>query len=318
MNIVFKVSDNVKNKLIKFYENKKKDKTPPYAIFQAVEEDTVITLYESGKVMFQGTSADVDANIWIDMEKHLNNRSIDISENNKEKNKEKKKNFQDNTLEFNMSTIGSDEVGTGDYFGPIIVTASYVSKENIDFMLDLGVRDSKKITDEKIRKIAPEIIKKIPYVTIILTNNKYNENYSDDINMNKMKALLHNKALVGLLKKEKYNYEKIVVDQFVYPKKYYEHIMNAKEKVKNITFSTKAEDKCLSVAASSIISRYLFITKIDEISKELNISIPKGAGIEVDKIASEIVKQYGFNKLKDIAKLNFKNTEKVKEILKET
>lgn len=316
MNIVFKVSDNVKNKMIKYYEDKKKDKTPPYAVFQAIEEDTVITLYESGKAMFQGTSADIDANIWIDMERHLNNRTIDISE--KGKDKEKKIKDKNNTLEFNMSTIGSDEVGTGDYFGPIIVTASYVSKENIDFMLDLGVRDSKKITDDKIRKIAPAIIKKIPYVTIILTNDKYNASYSSEINMNKIKSLLHNKALLGLLKKDNYDYQKIVIDQFVYPKKYYEHIMNSGEKVKNITFTTKAEDKCLSVAASSIISRYLFITKIEEMSIELNMPIPKGAGIDVDKAACAIVEAYGFNKLKDIAKLNFKNTEKIKEMIKET
>ena len=140
MNIVFKVSDNVKNKMIRYYEDKKKDKTPPYAIFQAVEEDTVITLYESGKAMFQGTSADIDANIWIEMERHLNNRTIDITP----KEKDKKLKEKTSTIEFNMSTIGSDEVGTGDFFGPIIVTASYVSKENIDFMLNLGVRDSKK------------------------------------------------------------------------------------------------------------------------------------------------------------------------------
>ena len=315
MNIVFKVSDNIKNKMIKYYDDKKKDKTPPYAIFQAVEEDTIITLYESGKVMFQGISADIDANIWIDMERHLNNRNIEI--NSKEKDK-KNKTEKINTLEFNMSTIGSDEVGTGDYFGPIIVTAAYVSKENIDFLIDLGVRDSKKITDDKIKKIAPQIIKKIPYSTIILTNDKYNENYSADINMNKIKALLHNKALLTLIKKDNYEYQKIVIDQFVYPKKYFEHIMNSKEKVKNITFTTKAEDKCLSVAAASIISRYLFLNKIDEMSKEINKTIPKGAGIEVDKVACEIAKEFGFNKLKDITKLNFKNTEKVKEMIKET
>ncbi len=315
MNIVFKVSDNVKAKMIKFYNDKKKDKTPPYAIFQAVEEDTVITLYESGKVMFQGISADIDANIWIDMERHLNNRTINIEDKSKKKETTKEKST---SLEFNISTIGSDEVGTGDYFGPIIVTATYVSKENIDFLIDLGVKDSKKITDDKIKKIAPTIIKKIPYTTIILTNDKYNENYSSDINMNKIKALLHNKALISLIKKDNYDYKKIVIDQFVYPKKYYEHIMNSKEKVKNITFTTKAEDKCLSVAAASIISRYLFLNKIEEMSQELNKKIPKGAGIEVDKAACDIVKEYGFNKLKNIAKLNFKNTEKVKELLKET
>ena len=52
MTIVFKVSDNVKEKMIKYYKDLRRDKTPPYAIFQASDADTIITLYESGKVMF--------------------------------------------------------------------------------------------------------------------------------------------------------------------------------------------------------------------------------------------------------------------------
>ena len=309
MNIVFKVSDNVKNKMIKYYTPRFVDNKPPYSVFQAREADTVITLYESGKVMFQGISADIDANLWIEMEKKLNNRIINTDSKKKEKKKSENSNFF-----MNYSTIGSDEVGTGDYFGPIVVTASYVSKENIPFLLDLGVKDSKKITDDKILKIAPQIIQKIPYVTLILDNEKYNKNYSEEINMNRIKSILHNKAIVSLLKKDNYSYEKIVIDQFVYPKKYFEHIYSAPEKAINITFMTKAEDKCLSVAASSIISRYTFLLKVKELEQELKMSIPKGAGEKVDEAGKEIVKKYGINKLSHIAKLNFKNTEKIKEL----
>ena len=312
MNIVFKASPNIQSKMIKYYADKKKDKTPPYAVLQAVDADTIITLYESGKVMFQGISADIDANLWIEMEKKLNNRSIDLN-SKKESNNSKKK--TENNEFYNFSTVGSDEVGTGDYFGPIVVTASYVSKDKIDYLTELGVRDSKKITDEKIMKIAPELIKNIPYVSLVLENDKYNSNYSSDINMNKIKAILHNKALVSLLKKDKYDYEKIVIDQFVYPKKYFEHIYNAKEKIVKISFITKAEDKCLSVAVSSIISRYTFLLKMQELEKELKMTIPKGAGQNVDEAGVEIVKKYGLNKLTSIAKLNFKNTEKIKDLL---
>ena len=91
MTIVFKVSDNVKEKMIKYYEDLRRDKTPPYAVFQAEEADTIITLYESGKAMFQGISADIDANIWIDLERKLNNRIIDIK-TGKDKNKSEKNN----------------------------------------------------------------------------------------------------------------------------------------------------------------------------------------------------------------------------------
>lgn len=312
MTIVFKLSDNLKPKVINHYKDMFKDKTPPYAVFQAQEMDgTVITLYESGKIMFQGVSADIDANLWIDMEKHLNNRVIDIT-TGKDK-KDKKDNKKDDVKPFtNKPSIGSDEVGTGDYFGPIVVTASFVSKENQQFLINLGVRDSKKITDEKIIDIAPKIIEKIPHSTLIFDNESYNKYHTDDINMNKIKAILHNKVLLNLIKKE-YPYEEIIIDQFVNPKKYYEYIKEAKEVVKNITFFTKAEDKFLCVAASSIISRYVFLKKMDEISKEIGLELPKGAGTQVDETAQKIVEKFGFDKLNSIAKLNFKNTEKLKK-----
>jgi len=312
MTIVFKLSDNLKEKVIDYYKEMRKEKTPPYAVFQAVECDTVITLYESGKIMFQGISADIDANLWIDMERHVNNRIIDINGNEKKKDKEK----DEPKAFFNMNTIGSDEVGTGDYFGPIVVSASYVDKEHFGLLTELGVRDSKKLTDEKIKKIAPELMKKIPYVTIILDNTSYNNHYSSDVNMNKIKAILHNKALISLIKKDIYNYDKIVVDQFVYPKKYYEHIQKAPKKVKNITFTTKAEDKCLSVAVASIISRYVFLAKMQELADKIGTTLPKGAGTIVDEVGAKLVKEHGIDILKDIAKLNFKNTEKIKEALK--
>ncbi len=45
------------------------------------------------------------------------------------------------------------------------------------------------------------------------------------------------------------------------------------------------------------------------------MNIPLGAGETVDKTAAALVKKYGENKLRDITKLNFKNTEKLKEFL---
>lgn len=313
MTIVFKLSDNLKPKVVAHYKEMFKEKTPPYAVFQAQEMDgTVITLYESGKLMFQGISADIEANLWIDMEKHFNNRIIDITTGKDKKVQDKKDNIKEEYIPTNKPAIGSDEVGTGDYFGPIVVTASFVSKENQQFLIDLGVKDSKKITDDKILDIAPKIIEKIPHSTLIFDNDSYNKYHTDDINMNKIKAILHNKVLLNLIKKE-YPYEQIIIDQFVNPKKYYEYIKDAKEVVKNITFFTKAEDKFLCVAASSIISRYVFLKKMDELSKEIGMEIPKGAGDKVDEAAKEIVEKFGFEKLSSICKLNFKNTDKLKK-----
>ena len=161
MNIVIKVNDEVKKKMIEYYKDKVRDKQIPYVVFQAEEEDTVITMYESGKVMFQGKSADVDASMW----------EIAAGELGKDKEKIKKEDLK----YYNSSAVGSDEVGTGDYFGPIIVTAAYVNKKDIEKLEKLGVHDSKKLTDDKIKKIAPEIIKIVKYKSQILTNKEYNE-----------------------------------------------------------------------------------------------------------------------------------------------
>ena len=308
MTIAFKVSDNVKQKMIKYYEDMKIDKTPAYALFQVKDFDCVTTLYESGKVVFQGIGADIEASVWIQQEKILNNRIIDTKKDDK---KDKDKDAMDD-IKLVYSTIGSDEVGTGDFFGPIVVSAAYVSKEKINFLIDLGVRDSKKITDEKIIAIAPSIIKEIPHSTIVFDNKTYNSNYSSDVNMNKIKAILHNKVLLNLVRDDKYEYKSVVVDQFCLPKKFYEYIVDTKEKVKNIYFMTKAEDKCYSVAAASIISRYIFLKEMKRMSQEMGMEIPKGAGPGVDAVAKIVVEKFGINKLNDIAKTNFKNMDKIK------
>ncbi len=304
----FKVSENVKDEMVDYFIDKKRPKTPEYALFQAMEADTVVTLYESGKVVFQGISADIDAAIWKEREFALNGKFPE------EKEKKEKDKITDNTDYYFVSSIGSDEVGTGDYFGPIIVTAAYVSRSDIPFLEGLGVRDSKKITDEKIISIAPSIIKRIPHVTLKITNEEYNERYSEGFNMNKIKAILHNKALYQLLNKDNYNYDMIVVDEFAKKFVYFSYLKDAKNIVRNITFTTKAEDKCLSVACASIISRFIFLKEMNDLSKKLGVELPKGASSKVDLMGKEIMKRYGESKLKEIAKINFKNTDKIKNL----
>ena len=297
MNVVIKVNDEIKKKMIEYYKDKVRDKKIPYVVFQAQEEDTVITMYESGKVMFQGVSADVDAAMWGT-----------ALENTKEKQAERKK---ENAKYYNCSAVGSDEVGTGDYFGPIVVTATFVSKEDIPFLEKLGVGDSKKIDDSKILKIAPEIAKKIKYKSVILSNREYNENYTKDINMNKIKAILHNRVLYQLINEVRPKYDYIIVDEFAREARYYDYIKEQKVIQRDITFMTKAEDKNMAVACGSIISRYIFLKEFDKLCDSIHISLPKGAGKDVDSIGEEVVEKYGEEKLKDIAKLNFKNTERI-------
>lgn len=303
---VLVVSDKTKEMMVDYFSDLKRDKTPQYAILQADDGDTVVTIYNSGKAVFQGRDADLAADFWIETER-INSGKVNVTSSD-EKDEKKK---VERKIPLRISSIGSDEVGTGDFFGPIVVTATYVSKDNVDFLLELGVKDSKKMSDSEIRKVVPEIIKKVPYHTFILTNKQYNKVYGNDMNMNKMKAILHNKVLSEFVQKDKYNYDYIVVDQFENPRSYYNHLTEAKFKVYGITFLTKAEDQCLSVACASLISRYIFLGEMDKISKLIGETVPKGAGPLVDEFGKKIVNKYGNDKLDEVAKLSFKNTMRI-------
>ena len=297
MNVVIRVNDEIKEKMIEYYKDKKRDKVIPYVVFQAEDEDTVITMYESGKVMFQGTSADVDAAMW------------GVALENTKENKETKK--KENEKYYNCTAIGSDEVGTGDYFGPIVVTACYVKKDQLEELEKLGIGDSKKIDDEKIKKIAPEIAKLVKYKSVILTNKEYNEKHTKDTNMNKIKAILHNRVLYQMVHDEKVKYDYIIVDEFARENRYYEYLNDQPVIQKDITFLTKAEDISPAVACASIISRYLFLQEFDKLCDSIHIPLPKGAGKDVDEIGEEVVEKYGEETLKEIDKVNFKNTDRI-------
>ena len=309
MTITVKVTDKTKKEMIDFYEDLKRDKTPDYSLFQAVDGDTVVTLYTSGKAVFQGNDADLASEYWIETEK-INAGTVEYTNSDnkkKEKKVETKKSYEKDYI--HCTSVGSDEVGTGDYFGPIVVTASLVKLEDVDYLQSLGVTDSKKLTDEKILEIAPLIAKRIKYTSLVLSNKDYNK-YHKDYNMNKVKAIMHNKVLYQLMQdKPKVDY--IIVDEFAKPFTYYKYLEDNKFVQRGITFMTKAEDKNLAVASSSIISRYLFLKEYKKLETELGLSIPKGAGYEVDKVGREIVNKFGKDKLKEVAKLSFKNTERI-------
>ena len=306
---VIRVDNETKKLMADFYKDMKRDKTPPYAIFQADTGDTIVTLYESGKAMFQGVSADIEAGMWESIGKDKENIDYFID---REEVKEKK---EKTTIPIDISSVGSDEVGTGDYYGPIVVTASYVNKDDIPFLTELGVKDSKKLSDEQILKIVPKIIKKIKYKTIMLSNKEYNKNYGKDMNMNKIKAVLHNKVLTEMVKDNEYDY--IVVDQFEPESSYYKHLSEVPSPLKGITFITKAEDKCLSVACSSLISRYIFVKEIDKLGDKYGIFLPKGANYYVEDVGIKLVEKYGVNVLKEVAKLNFSNTDRILKEVRE-
>ena len=311
MVITLKTCPKTRDMMKEFYLETKREKTPQYSEFQADDGDTVVTLYTSGKAVFQGNDADIASEYWIETEKINSGSAIVTNSEDKSKKTLKGEEKKEVSIYHDVNSVGSDEVGTGDYFGPIVVTSTYVTRDDVKYLDDLGVMDSKKITDEKIMKIAPLIAKRVKYKSIILNNSDYNKYHSHDYNMNKIKAILHNKVLFQMINEEHPKYDYIIVDEFAKENRYYEYIKDSTNIQRDITFMTKAEDKCLSVACASIISRYLFLQEFNKICDELHLPLPKGASSEVDKMGIEIVSQYGEEKLREVAKLNFMNTNRI-------
>ena len=263
--------------------------TPPqYAKWQLKPENCVITCYTSGKTVFQGKDANVYAAAFMQGQDEIPNTAT--------------------TNQYPQA--GSDEVGTGDYFGPVCVCASYVTQDNIDFLIKLGVRDSKQMSDADMLKIGPLLMERIPHSLLIVPPQKYNRVHESN-NLNAIKAKLHNQAYINLAKKIELPSFKII-DQFTPETSYYRYLKNEPQIIRGIHFETKAEDKYLSVAVGSIISRYGFLKTWEEMEKKYNMTLPKGSGDKVDIVAQAFVERYGLERLGEIAKLHFKNTEKIR------
>ena len=110
--IVFKVSDNLKDQIIEFYADRALDKKPPYSVFQVKDYDCVITLYESGKIMFQGIGADIEASYWTEQERIMNKRDVN-DELAKEQEKKDKKQEELNDDRFkHISSISNKNITT--------------------------------------------------------------------------------------------------------------------------------------------------------------------------------------------------------------
>ena len=264
-------------------------KNPYIRYFLRLPQATV-SIYTSGKVLLQGEGA----------EKYARFFGYQVVEENSDQ---------------NLPLIGTDEVGNGSYFGGLAVVASFVTPDQHDFLRKLGVGDSKTLTDQKIRQIAPILKEKIQHQALLLSPSKYNEVIGDRYNAVSVKVALHNQAIYLLLQKG-IQPEKIVIDAFTSAKNYDKYLAQEANRFSNpISLEEKAEGKYLAVAVSSIIARDLFLENLENLGRELGYQLPSGAGTASDKVASQILQAYGMQGLNFCAKLHFKNTEKAKKRL---
>jgi len=254
---------------------------------------SVCTLYTSMKVVFQGKGD------FQDIIKHLELGSAEISSGKKKAN-------------IITPHIGVDEVGKGDYFGPLVVVACFVNKNFLEKVAGLGIGDSKKISDLRIRDIYKKI-KDYPYYYVsIVKPEEYNIRIKELKNVAILLAKEHSRVIeMGLkdLQERGIECKDVVIDQFSSKKsRVIDELGILAKSVKFVQFHKGESD--IAVACASVIARGIFLEELDKMNKEYYFTFPKGAS-NVITTAREFVEKNGVEELEKVAKTSFKTTKKV-------
>ncbi|SEQ83504.1 ribonuclease HIII [Piscibacillus halophilus] len=302
---VIKLKPNEMKKLIQHYSPYRESKTPPHSVLVATMNGCKITAYESGKVLFQGQQHSQEAQKWESSEttstKSTNSKSS-----------------QHSPGFLKQDHIGSDEAGTGDYFGPITVAAVYATEKQQALLRELGVKDSKTLKDPTIKSIVKDILKTdIIYSSLTLSNEKYNKLQRKGWSQGRMKSWMHHHAIKNVLNRmdDSIDPSGILVDQFCKPEIFHNHVKaTGGQPRQDLTFMTKAESYSTPVAAASMIARYRFIYEMARLSKEVGFDLQKGASKVVDQQIKRIIQSKGEAYLDQVAKVHFANTKKGKSL----
>jgi ribonuclease HIII len=217
--------------------------------------------------------------------------------------------------EIPLPHIGTDESGKGDYFGPMVVAAVLVDTLSKQKLEALGVKDSKLLPDKRCRELAAQIreICQGRYVEVEILPERYNELYQsfrkEGKNLNHLLAWGHARTIESLL--ERVSCTHAVADQFGDEHYIRLRLMEKGKKLQLIQI-TKGE-RYLAVAAASILAREKFLTRLEKLSKDYGVELPKGASEVVVLAAKRIAEEAGSEELTRVAKLHHKTTFKLME-----
>lgn len=264
---------------------------------------TNISVYNSGKVLIQGK----DIENWF--EKINSYLGLDLSISSKIETSKQSQDLDLTQYSEIYPRIGTDESGKGDFFGPLVTASFEVNSSKTEkLLLELGVSDSKKISDSKIQELAP-LIKKIGAHRVVkISPGKYNNLYSKMKNINKILGWSHARAIEDILTNSQSNLA--IADQFGDEKIIKTSLLNLG---KNITLvQTPRGERDIAVAAASILARDAFIRSIRELEKKYNSQFPLGAGEAVIRAGKLFVTNYGSDALEVVSKIHFKTTLQIK------
>jgi ribonuclease HIII len=265
-----------------------------YARWSASGPGITVTLYDNGKLLWQGKHADDFAITYLDEVDGVFSQSASAPEDRVDE-----------------PIIGTDESGKGDYFGPLVIAAMLVKPEDVPVLATLGARDSKLVGDREAIDMARQLLDAYPtrIHVVSIGPERYNELHEQfGRNLNRLLAWGHATAVAEVLAKEpcgrvlsdKFGNERLIADA-----------LKKKDIVVKLDQRVRAESHP-AVAAASILARARFLVELRRLGEQIGEKLHKGAGAPVDVIARSLWKKGGLPLLGRVAKLHFKTTEKTR------
>ncbi len=206
-----------------------------------------------------------------------------------------------------VSHIGTDESGKGDFFGPLVIAGVLVDEKSAKIFTDLGIKDSKKLSDKKMLVMAAEIKKNAPHSIIAISNGKYNELYANIKNLNKLLAWGHARAIENILNSNTCEYA--LSDKFGDESLIKNALMKNGQSIR-LEQMVRAESD-IAVAAASVLARATFVQKMENMENIYGIKFPKGCSGLVKTAATEFIQKFGKQRLHEVCKTHFKTYNEV-------
>jgi len=270
----------------------------PHSFFRARGSGCTITFYKKGKVVLQGRYAENWA-MQIAPDQPLPGEEPHPFDNAMKK----------HPVPAPKQWAGIDETGKGDYFGPLVVVAAAVERSRVELLRELGVADSKKLTDQRAKKLAMEIRTFCPFRKVVIHPERYNSLYARIGNLNQLLAWGHARALEDLLEIAP-GCTYALSDQFARNRAVVERKLMTAARAIHFDQRTRAEEDP-AVAAASILARAEFVWQMEKLERTAGQRLPKGAGPPVLSAAKELVSREGAEALQKYAKMHFKTTDQV-------
>lgn len=257
-----------------------------HARFSVKGQGVIATLYRSGKLVVQGSEVQLFATRYLGEDARAPAEPA-------------------GALEVGQATlIGSDEAGKGDYFGPLVVVAVRADARERAELARSGVADSKTLSDERVHVLAPALEQRYACAAEVLLPADYNVEHPRFGSLNPLLAELHARCI----KKLHQPGVMVLVDKFADDKLIADRLRGLDLELHQ---RTRAEREPV-VAAASVVARNLFLEGLRQLSEEFAVELHKGAGEPTDRSAREFVKLHGREQLGRVAKLHFKNTQKIR------